>query len=143
MSIVTVSLDMDVPASTIWLIWSDLQNSPEWDTDVVNCDIDGEFDVGTKGICDLKNGVQMAIVIEEINFGKGWSNSAKFLGMKLNFNHWLDITSSNTCKVTHQVDVSLVKFWPCRIILKYILKRSLNKSLINMRKIAYRKYQAM
>ena len=137
MSTVTVSMDMDVPASTIWLIWSDLKNSPKWDTDVVNCDVDGEFEVGTKGICNLKNGLRMTIVIKEINFGKSWSNSAKLLGMTLIFNHWLDITSSKTCKVTHQVDVSLVKFRLCRIMLRYILKRSLNKSLMNMKKITH------
>lgn len=49
MSDVRVELRMNAPASTIWQLWEDVANAPQWDTDVRQCTLDGPFRVGTGG----------------------------------------------------------------------------------------------
>ena len=141
MKTVTVSLDMDVPASIIWLIWSDLKNSPNWDKDVKICQINGEFTEGTTGVCELKNGLKMKITLDQVIFEKSWSNTAEIFGLTLKFHHWLDITSSRSCQVTHQCYESSVNIWPLRRILQTMLKKSLTDSLENMKNLANKKWQ--
>ncbi|MFV9064806.1 SRPBCC family protein [Serratia fonticola] len=136
MNKLTFTVDVAAPAAVIWAIWSDLEASTEWDTDVVSCQLKGLFAPGTQGVCKLKNGLQMTIVLEEMTIGQQWSNSARLLGANLRFDHWLEELSPQRCRVTHQADVSQVRPWLWRTIVRALLRPALTKSLNNLAQLA-------
>lgn len=132
----TRTVDVAAPAAVIWALWSDLEASPAWDTDVASCQLNGLFAPGTLGLCKLKNGLQMTIVLEEVIIGQRWSNAARLLGANLRFHHWLEEVSPGQCRVTHQADVSLISPWLWRRIVQALLRPSLTKSLNNLAQLA-------
>lgn len=136
MDTLTFSVDAAAPASMVWEIWSDLESSTQWDTDVANCQLEGDFTPGTHGICKLKNGLQMSIIVEDMVVGHSWCNSARLLGANLYFNHWVEAITPQYCRITHQANVSQVSPWLWRKLITALLRPALASALNNLAKLA-------
>lgn len=132
----TFHVNVEASADIIWDIWADLEASTAWDKAVVSCRLEGPFSPGTRGICKLKNGLSMPIELEDMVVGHRWNNSARLLGKTLCFIHEVDVVSSGTCRVMHQVDLSQVTPWLWRKVLKIILRPALSDSLTNLKYFA-------
>ncbi|MDC6110538.1 SRPBCC family protein [Serratia rubidaea] len=141
MNTLTFSVDVAAPADVIWAIWADLEASPQWDTDVVSCRLEGAFAPGTRGLCKLKNGLRMSIVLEEIEVGRRWRNAARLLGATLRFDHQVEALTPATCRVTHRGDVSQVNPWLWRKVMQALLRPALNNALRNLAHLAEQRAQ--
>lgn len=142
MGTLTFSVEVAAPASVIWDIWSELEASPRWDTDVVSCRLDGAFAPGTQGLCKLKNGLRMPITLEAMEAGRSWRNSARLPGATLRFDHVVEAMTPTICRVTHQGDVSAIRPWLWRTLLKTLLRPALANALNNLARLAEQQARA-
>ena len=135
MSDVRVELRMNAPASTIWQLWEDVANAPQWDTDVRQCTLDGPFRVGTQGLCVLKNGLKMPLQITQVTPLRSYTNTARLLGMRLTFSHYLTPIGTET-HVVHAARIEGRLSVLYRPLVRRLLQAAIGQALRNLRSLA-------
>ncbi|MGC5702623.1 SRPBCC family protein [Pseudomonas sp. NFXW11] len=136
MSDIRLEIRVQAPADAIWNLWADFSNAPQWDTDVRNCTLDGPFQSGTRGLCVLKNGLQMPLVLEQVNPRRNYSNSARLLWARLTFNHYLTRIGAHETHVVHSVSIDGRLSFLYRGLLRALLRPAMNQALRNLGRLA-------
>lgn len=120
----------------VWKLWTDVEHASLWDTDVKEVNLFGDFVVGTKGVCKLKNGLNLYIQLSEVTPNKSYNNLGKLLGVKMEFFHVLEKINDNQVKVTHSVQFLGSFRFLYKPLLKRLLKPALETALLNFKKLA-------
>ncbi|MGY4492828.1 SRPBCC family protein [Pseudomonas sp. TE3610] len=131
-----LEIRVQAPAAEIWHLWSDFANAPQWDTDVRHCTLDGPFAAGTRGLCTLKNGLKMPLRLEDVKPTYSYTNSARLLGMDLNFSHHLRRIGARETHVIHTVRLAGRFSFLYRGLMLGLLRGAMSKALRNLRTLA-------
>lgn len=136
MSDVRLEIRVQAPAAEIWQLWSDFAAAPQWDTDVRHCTLDGPFAAGSTGLCTLKNGLKMPLVLQEVTPTHSYTNTARLLWMNLTFSHYLRRIGAHETQVIHTVQLN-GRFSPLyRGVMLKVLSAAMLKALRNLRTLA-------
>lgn len=136
MSEVRLEIRVQAPAAEIWRLWSDFAAAPQWDTDVRHCILDGPFVAGSTGLCTLKNGLKMPLVLEQVNPQHSYVNRARLLGMDLTFSHCLRRIGAHDTHVIHSVRLHGRFSFLYRGLVHGLLRGPMGKALRNLRTLA-------
>jgi hypothetical protein len=74
---------------TVWLLWKDVNNWPQWHGDLDYCRMDGPFEVGNYFFLKPKGVREVKIEITEIEEGVSFTDCTKFFGARMYDTHSL------------------------------------------------------
>jgi uncharacterized protein YndB with AHSA1/START domain len=124
------------PPAIIWRMWADVERSPRWDVDVKWSRLDGEFAVGTRGELELKSGVRLSFVLDEVVHGRSYANVVRIAGVRVRFTHDVEPISAGEYRVTHAAELGGPLGWLLRPLLRRSLQAALSRALGNMIRLA-------
>ncbi|RZL02003.1 MAG: polyketide cyclase [Rubrivivax sp.] len=114
------------PAAEIWRLWLDVENSPQWDTDVEWSRMNGPFSVGHRGEFKLKNGPRLSFVLDEVREQQSYANTVRFFpGFHVRFTHEIRRGSGKGIVVQHGAQFS----GPLAPILGLVLRKKIHAAL--------------
>lgn len=95
----------NITKEEIWQVWADVNNWPQWDSELVSCDMTADFISGTQFNLKPEGGPTVIIVLSDVVPNEQFSNYCKFLGATMHDNHVLTeepegIRISHTLKMT-------------------------------------------
>ena len=77
------TLTTTAPRATLWEVWTDVPNWPDWDTEMSRASLDGAFAEGATGSVDTPDGT-VPIVISRVDEGQGYTLTFELVGGTLN-----------------------------------------------------------
>ena len=90
------SININATAEQVFAVYSDVSNWSNWDKEVVSSSIDGEFEVGTKGLIVPRGEPKSAIELIEVTQNKSFTVECKLPLCKMHFIHELDFQDGET-----------------------------------------------
>lgn len=99
-----ISIETKVSKESIWRLYQDVQNWNKWDATVEYSNIDGKFEVGTKGKLKSNGGPQTSFVINKCNSFSSYTVSSVLPLSKLHFVHEIKEVGSKIL-ITHKVEI--------------------------------------
>lgn len=81
----------DVSAETIWKIWVDINNWPQWHGDLEYCKLEGDFKEGNHFLLKPKGVSVVKITLTEINDMQNFTDCTKFFGAKMYDTHSMEV----------------------------------------------------
>lgn len=94
----TVSGNID--SRKLWELYSDVSRWKEWDTDVADVAINGEFIHGSSGVMEMKNGQSLPFIITSVETEREFTTSSCLGAITVIFIHTITETT-----ITHTVTV--------------------------------------
>lgn len=94
----TVSGNID--SKKLWELYSDVSRWKEWDTEVENVLLNGEFVQGSNGVMGMKNGQSLPFVIDSVDTEKEFTTISCLGAITVSFFHTITETS-----ITHIVTI--------------------------------------
>lgn len=94
----TVSGNID--SKKLWELYSDVSRWKEWDTEVENVLLNGEFVQGSNGVMEMKNGQSLPFVIDSVDTEKEFTTISCLGAITVSFFHTITETS-----ITHIVTI--------------------------------------
>lgn len=94
----TVSGNID--SKKLWELYSDVSRWKEWDTEVENVLLNGEFVQGSNGVMEMKNGQSLPFVIDSVDTEKEFTTISCLGAITASFFHTITETS-----ITHIVTI--------------------------------------
>lgn len=82
-----------VRKETVWRLWTDVNNWPQWHGDLDYCKMEGDFVVGNYFILKPKGIKPVKIFLTEIQEGHKFTDYTPFFGAKMYDTHELEETS--------------------------------------------------
>lgn len=95
----------NIKREDIWRIWTDINNWPQWHSDLDYCKLDGNFEEGNHFILKPKNIKPVKILITEINECYSFTDCTTFFGAKMYDTHSMEETP-NGLKLTNKLVVT-------------------------------------
>lgn len=99
-----ISIESNVSKESIWRLYHDVQNWNKWDTTVEYSNIEGKFEVGSKGKLKSKDGPKTSFIINECNPFSSYTISSVLPLSKLNFIHEINEVGSKIM-IIHKVEI--------------------------------------
>jgi Polyketide cyclase / dehydrase and lipid transport len=91
---------------TIWSLYSDVANWKRWDDAIITSDLQGQFEVGSKGSMTIEgNPRPLPFVLLEVEVNKLFRDVTEIPGVNIEFTHSLEQLPDGT-KITHHVTIS-------------------------------------
>lgn len=81
-----------VTSDSVWKLWTDINNWPQWHDDLDSCVLEGEFKVGNHFMLKPKGMKAVKIVLTEIDEGMSFTDCTAFPGAKMYDTHSLEET---------------------------------------------------
>ena len=125
-------------SAQIWKLWTDVEGSPLWDTDVEWSRLHGRFAVGTEGEFKLKTGQHARFTLVEVSPEVSYSNVVRMPGFRVCFTHRLERVSPRELRVVHGAQITGPLAWPVRALARKPLTQALSAALTNMLRLAER-----
>jgi hypothetical protein len=119
---ISTSVITSASAAEIWRIWTDVEHSPVWDTDVAWSRLDGPLFVGTRG----------AFKLDQVAYQQHYSNTVKLPGIALTFSHHIEPLSAQEIRITHGAVIRGPVGFMLAPLLKLKLRKALTDSLQRM-----------
>lgn len=94
----TISGNID--SKKLWELYSNVSRWKEWDTDVANVVLNGEFVHGSSGVMEMKNGQSLPFVIASVDTEKEFTTNSCLGTITVSFIHIITETS-----ITHTVTI--------------------------------------
>ena len=112
-TIATAQITTDVQPQAFFERWADMATWPQWNTDTLWVRLDGPFRTGSTGQLKPKGGPKTRFVIASLVPGREFTDVSLLLGARLQFQHLVDVDSSNRTTVSVQVTLTgpLSFFW--------------------------------
>lgn len=82
----------DIKREDIWNIWTDVNNWPQWHSDLEYCKMKDAFEVGNHFILKPKGVSPVKIFITELEKGYKFTDCTKFFGAKMYDTHAMEET---------------------------------------------------
>jgi hypothetical protein len=89
----------------IWKLWTDVPNWNIWDAEVVNAELFGQFQTGTKGILKPKDGPKAKFEMIECTNLKSFTDRSFLPLCKMDFIHSMTETNDGL-EITHKVEMT-------------------------------------
>jgi len=121
----------------IWDIWLDVPNWHEWDTELESATLEGEMQLGAKGVLKPKGSPESKFTITEYTEGKSFTFSVQLPLAQLDVAHYF--TSDNPTTFVHEVTFKGLMGWLFARILGGQYNKVLPDVLINIQDIAEQK----
>lgn len=77
----------------IWHIWTDINNWPNWHTDLEYCQLKGDFKAGNSFILKPKKGPKVSIKLLEVKEEDSFTDCTQFPGAKMYDQHQIKETA--------------------------------------------------
>jgi hypothetical protein len=87
----------DIKKEDIWRIWADVNNWPQWHSNLDYCKMDGAFSVGNHFKLKPKGAPAVNIKLIEIDEGNKFTDCTKFFGAKMVDTHAMEETADGLC----------------------------------------------
>lgn len=87
----------------LWDLYSNVNQWPEWDTEMQSVDLKGEFIPGTVGIMHIKNMPPLPFTLDEIEKEVKFTNSSKLGDITVQFGHFIIDEGNNEYTLKHTV----------------------------------------
>ena len=89
----------------IWKLWTDVPNWNIWDAEVVNAELFGQFQTGTKGILKPNDGPKAKFEMIECTNLKSFTDRSFLPLCKMDFIHSMTETNDGL-EITHKVEMT-------------------------------------
>ena len=96
-----ITVTGNIDSKKLWEFYSDVSRWREWDDDVENVTLDGDFIPGSQGVMTMKNGQALPFVIESVDIEKEFTTVSNLGEIKVSFIHIMTDTL-----MTHTVTIS-------------------------------------
>ena len=90
----------NIDSKKLWELYSDVSRWKEWDTEVENVLLNGEFVRGSNGVMEMKNGQSLPFVIDSVDTEKEFTTISCLGAITVSFFHTITETS-----ITHIVTI--------------------------------------
>lgn len=67
------TLETTASPSSVWAVWTDVARWPEWDSELQDAQLTGDFRVGAEGRLTPKRGPRLKFVIVQADWGKSYT----------------------------------------------------------------------
>lgn len=81
----------NISPEIIWKIWIDVNNWTEWNDDLDECTLEGEFKVGNHFMLKPKGAPAVKILLTEINEMESFTDCTAFFGAKMYDTHSIKV----------------------------------------------------
>ena len=106
----------------IWRLWTDVNNWPKWDPDIISCEMTGKFEKGNHFFLKPKGGPKVKIQLIEVIPGKSFTDCTRFPGAKMYGRHEIKkIEEGVLLKTTMTIKGPLSFIWR-KIVAENIVK---------------------
>lgn len=119
----------------IWKLWSEVTKWKDWDVDIIQSEILGEFALGTKGNLKPKLGPKAHFTIIEITPKKSFTTRTSLPFCKIDFIHFLQLEGKGL-KITHRIEMIGALSRIFGILIGSQAKKNLPVALNNLIRIA-------
>lgn len=117
-------ITINTSPTTIFEKYTDVSSWKEWDTDVKESSLIGEFIIGSSGSLTPTKGPKAKFVLTEVTVNQSFTSETKLPLCVMVFRHELE-TLGDTTKVTHSVSFTGITSF----IFSKLIGESINKAL--------------
>jgi hypothetical protein len=100
----------ELKRETIWQLWTDVNNWPQWHGGLDYCKMDGPFEVGNYFMLKPKGVKAVKIELTEIKEGWKFTDCTKFFGAKMYDTHELEETKEGLRLISTLIVIGPLKF---------------------------------
>ena len=98
------SITTSASRESVWKIWSDVSNWPQWDHSIQKCEFRGEFKEGAEAVLHPKSGPKTNVKIVDFVYKEKFTTISNLpLWSSITFKHKLK-SDGDSLKITHRVD---------------------------------------
>ena len=90
----------------VWDLYSNVNRWPEWDSDMQNVILEGEFVTGTKGTMFMKEMTPLPFVLDDVQRGKVFTNSSMLGDITVQFGHFISEEGAGEYTLKHTVTIT-------------------------------------
>jgi hypothetical protein len=127
-----------VKKETIWKLWTNVPQWPEWDHDIEWAQLDGEFKLGQTGTLKPKNGGPVKFKTVECTPFKSFSDESKLFLATLRFDHHMEEVAGGL-KISVQVSVSGPLAFFYFLVLKKEFSKGFQEQIVSLIEMAKRR----
>ncbi len=120
-----------VPASkqVVWQWWTDVEKWPQWDTDLIESALLGEFAVGTQGRMKVADDALVSFTISEVIPEERFVAHIALFGATLSYTYAMASEEDGSLKITHGAELSGLFSFVWRMLLKSKIQKTLTLAL--------------
>jgi hypothetical protein len=100
----TIKGKMDI--EKVWDLYSKVNRWSEWDLDMQEVVLAGEFAAGTKGTIFMKGMPPLPFVLDKVEKGKVFVNTSLLGEITVTFGHYLAAADNGECILKHTVTIT-------------------------------------
>lgn len=123
------------PPSVVFAIWTDVSRWKEWDHEVTDSKLHGEFEVGINGTLKPRGGPSSRFTLSEVTSNVSFSDVSKLPFTTLEFEHTL-VESEDQTTIYHKVTMRGPLTFLFRRIIGRKIKRGLPVAVSQLARIA-------
>ena len=126
------SLKTDAPEE-VWRRWTDVETWHEWDTEIENASLRGNFELGAKGTLKPKTGPETSFAVTEFTPGQSYAFTTNLPLSKLHVRRYF---SENKTAFTHEISFTGILAPVFSFLLGRRFQKVLPKVMANLRELA-------
>ena len=96
------NIEIAAPAEAVFTLYKDVERWSDWDSDIANSQMDGEFEIGTRGFLVPSKGYGVQMELTEVTEGRSFTVVSKIPMLRMKFDHEIE-PSEDYVVVTHRV----------------------------------------
>jgi len=120
--------------ATIFKKYADVSSWKQWDSDVKESMLSGEFKEGSLGLLVPTNGPKANFKLTEVTLNQSFTSQTKLPLCLMEFHHMLEVTGDST-KVIHSVSFSGISSFIFSRLIGQPIKKTLPETLKGLKKI--------
>jgi len=113
----------------VWQWWTDVEKWPQWDTDLIESAVLGEFAVGTQGRMKVADDALVSFVISEVIPEERFSIKIALFGATLSYTYAMTTEEDGSLKIVHGAHLSGLFGFIWRMLLKSKIQKTLTLAL--------------
>ncbi|MDQ5940776.1 MAG: hypothetical protein QG632_502 [Candidatus Dependentiae bacterium] len=113
----------------VWQWWSDVEKWPQWDTDLIESALLGEFAVGTQGRMKVADDALVSFTISEVIPEERFVMQVALFGATLSYTYAIALEEDGSLKITHGAELSGLFSFVWRLLLKSKIQKTLTLAL--------------
>jgi hypothetical protein len=119
----------------VWKVWTDVEGWPEWDVSKEVAQLDGPFEVGTRGWAKQRGNLGGPFTITVVEPGRRWVSACPLPLGAVTFEHLLEPATDGRVRVVKRADVQGGS-WPLLWVLAPRMRRDAAASFAALRRQA-------
>jgi hypothetical protein len=132
------SAESKADATSVWERYTDVERWSDWSKGVEESDLDGEFEVGSKGTIKAPQLFRTRFELVEVEPERRFDSKAKVPGGTILFEHFIEPANGGT-RITHRATLEGPLNFIWVPLIGRIVKRELPESVERLAELAYEK----